>query len=238
MSPIKKTEVRNRLLRSMKPEDFASLASWLEPVTLPRRYVLSSRSSSTDVTYFIESGIGSIVVMSSPGSVAEICIVGSEGMVPTNAILGATTLPFEMFMQVGGYGFRIANDRLIAVFSESNSLRSLFNRYVQAASIQTAYTAFSNANHQIEQRLARWILMCHDRSDGDTIFLTHEFLSIMLSVRRQSVTTTLHILEGKRLVTSARGTITVRDRSGLEALAGEGYGIPEREYDNLIRPEK
>jgi CRP-like cAMP-binding protein len=131
---------------------------------------------------------------------------------------------------------RILNAQLVAAFSENISLRNLLTRYVQAASIQTAYTAFSNASRQIEQRLARWILMCHDRTDGDAISLTHEFLSVMLAVRRQSVTTTLHILEEKHLVVSSRGVVIVRDRKGLEALAGDAYGVPEREYEDLIRP--
>jgi len=237
MPVLQKSKIRNRLLRAMTQADFERLASRLEPIELPRRFVLSSANRPMDHTYFIECGIGSIVVEAAGGLAAEICIVGSDGMVPNTSVLGAASLPFAIFMQVAGHGHRIENVHLIAAYSESISLRSLLNKYVQASTIQTAYTAFSNANHQIEQRLARWILMCHDRSDGDTIALTHEFLSIMLGVRRQSVTTTLHDLEGKHLITSARGSMIVRDRIGLEALASDAYGIPEREYDTLIRPE-
>ena len=235
MPMLQKSEIRNRLLRAMTPADFERLAARLEPIELPRRFVLSSANRPIDHTYFLESGIGSIVVESVGGRAAEICIVGSDGMVPNTAVLGATSLPFAIFMQMAGHGHRIENVHLFAAYSESISLRNLLNRYVQASTIQTAYTAFSNANHRIEQRLARWVLMCHDRSDDDTIALTHEFLSIMLGVRRQSITTTLHDLEGKRLITSARGSMIVRDRSGLEALAADAYGIPEREYDTLIR---
>jgi CRP-like cAMP-binding protein len=234
MPPIQKSDIRNRLLLSMSDEDFVRLAPYLEHRDLPRRFVLSVAKQWTDHTYFIESGIASIVVESPEGRSAEVCVVGREGMVPTNAILAATSLPYSIFMQVAGEGFRILNAQLVSALSESVSLRNLLMRYVQAASIQTAYTAFSNASHQIEQRLARWILMCHDRTDGDTISLTHEFLSVMLAVRRQSVTTTLHILEGKHLVVSSRGVVIVRDRKGLEALAGDAYGVPEREYEDLV----
>jgi CRP-like cAMP-binding protein len=235
MSTIQQTRIRNLLLRAMTPEDFGRMAPLLQPIDLSSRFVLSSADRLTDYTYFLESGIGSIVVEGSSGLAAEVCIVGSEGMVPTSAVLGASSLPFEIFMQVPGNGYRIENVQLIAAYNADISLRNILNRYIQAVSVQMAYTAFSNANHQIEQRLARWILMCHDRSHGDRIELTHEFLSVMLSVRRQSVTTTLHVLEGKHLVTSARGVVTMRDREGLEELAGDAYGIPEREYNSLIR---
>jgi CRP-like cAMP-binding protein len=236
MSALQKSDIRNRLLLSMSDQDFVRLAPHLEHRDLPRRFVLSVANQWTDHTYFLQSGIASIVVESPDGRAAEVCIVGSEGMVPTNAILGAASLPYSIFMQVAGSGLRILNAQLVAAFSENISLRNLLTRYVQAASIQTAYTAFSNASRQIEQRLARWILMCHDRTDGDAISLTHEFLSVMLAVRRQSVTTTLHILEEKHLVVSSRGVVIVRDRKGLEALAGDAYGVPEREYEDLIRP--
>jgi hypothetical protein len=237
MSPLQKSQVRNKLLRAMAEDDFARLGPSLEVIDLPRRFVLSSADRITDHTYFIESGIGSVVVQSGKLA-AEVCIVGSDGMVPTTAVLGASSLPFEIFMQVGGHGLRIENAHLVAAYNASLGLRGVLNRYIQAASIQSAYTSFSNANHQVEQRLARWILMCHDRTDLDRIELTHEFLSVMLAVRRQSVTTTLHVLEGKSLISSSRGSVTVRDRKGLERLAGDAYGVPEREYDLLIRPDK
>ena len=112
----------------------------------------------------------------------------------------------------------------------------LLLRFVQALSTQTAFTALSNAVHQIDERLARWILMCDDRLDGADMPLTHEFMSIMLAVRRPSVTTALHILEGNRLIRAERGCIVVRDRAGLEEFAGDSYGVPEREYERLIGP--
>ena len=133
-------------------------------------------------------------------------------------------------MQIGGPGFRIANVHLQAAIAESVSLRVLLTRYLHCASIQIAYTAYSNAVHQIEARLARWLLMCHDRTDGDDIELTHQFVGIMLAVRRQSVTDALHVLEGNNLILASRGFITIRDRRGLRALAGEAYGVPEHEY--------
>lgn len=101
--------------------------------------------------------------------------------------------------------------------------------------VQTSYTALSNAVHPIAERLARWLLMSDDRLDGD-LPLTHEFLSIMLAVRRPSVTTALHVLEGNGFIRAARGSIVVRDRAALEEFAGDAYGVPEAEYERLIGP--
>ncbi len=111
---------------------------------------------------------------------------------------------------------------------------NLLARYIQAFGSQISFTALSNAVHSIDERLARWLLMCHDRVDGDEIALTHEFISLMLAVRRPSVTTALHVLEGYKLIRSERGRITIRDRQALETFAGDAYGKPEQEYSRLI----
>jgi CRP-like cAMP-binding protein len=125
---------------------------------------------------------------------------------------------------------------LIEAVDKSATLRTLLLRYAQTLAIQTAYTALSNAVHQIDERLARWLLMCHDRVDGNDLALTHDFLSIMLAVRRPSVTTALHVLEGNGFIRSERGCIVVRNRAALEEFASDSYGAPEREYKRLIGP--
>ena len=100
--------------------------------------------------------------------------------------------------------------------------------------VQTSGTAFANAEHTMETRLARWLLMCHDRVDGDEIAITHEFMAMMLGVRRAGVTTAIHVLEGRDLVEAKRGVITILDRAKLEALADNAYGLPEAEYARLM----
>lgn len=109
-------------------------------------------------------------------------------------------------------------------------------RYGQTLTVQAAHTALANVTRPVEVRLARWVLMAHDRADGDELALTHDYLSIMLGVRRPSVTTALHILEGNLLIKGTRGTITVRDRPGLEEFSDGSYGKPENEYARLISP--
>jgi CRP-like cAMP-binding protein len=226
--------IRNRLLSCLSADDFLRLQPHLEPIDLPRLFALSAPNQLADFSYFLEAGIGSIVAASAGNYSAEIGIFGREGMSPTAVILNAGSAPFSIFMQVPGHGYRIQSIQLALALNESFTLRNLLSRYVQTVSVQTAFTALSNATRHIEERLARWILMCHDRVDGDSIALTHDFLSIMLAVRRQSVTTALHMLEGKHLISADRGLVTIRNRRELELFAGDSYGQPEAEYRRLI----
>jgi CRP-like cAMP-binding protein len=119
---------------------------------------------------------------------------------------------------------------------ESVTLRELLLRYVQTLLIQTAQSAVANARYQIEARLARWLLMCHDRVEGDEIALTHEFMAMMIGAQRSGVTVALHILEGAAMIRSKRGRVIILDREKLEDLAGDSYGPAEAEYRRLIAP--
>lgn len=221
---------RNNLLARMAPEDLARLLPHIDRVVLPRLMSLAEPGSVSDFSYFLESGIGSIVVTPVIGQQTEVGLFGTEGVAPTSALSGTLSGPFHVFMQVGGDGHRIANGHLQAAMVDSLALRGLFSRYQHCAAVQMAYTAYSNATHRIEARTARWLLMCHDRTVGDVMHLTHQSVGAMLAVRRQSVTEALHILEGKRLISASRGSIEIRDRRGLRVLAGDRYGVPEREY--------
>jgi len=233
---ISQAKVRNRLLALMPDDVFKVVADDIELIELPRSFVFSDPGTPSEFSYFIDSGIGSIVAITPQGQRSEVGIFGREGMTPASLVLDTAQTPYSIFMQVPGHGYRIANDVLRAAIGKSETLRTLLSRYAYALSIQTAYTGLSNSVHHIDERLARWILMCHDRTPGDQIALTHEFLSVMLAVRRSSVTTALHVLEGNHLVYSERNLITIRDRSALEIFAGDAYGVPELEYQRLIGP--
>jgi CRP-like cAMP-binding protein len=117
---------------------------------------------------------------------------------------------------------------------ESETLRSTLLKYVQTFTVQTAHTAVSNAHAKVPERLARWLLMAHDRLNGDILPLTHEFLSLMLGVRRAGVTEAVQNLRAKNLIKAGRGVIEVLDRKGLEKIAGDFYGVPEQEYQRLF----
>jgi CRP-like cAMP-binding protein len=140
-------------------------------------------------------------------------------------------------MQIAGHGWRIAVQDLEQAMAESSSLHRQLLRYAQASHVQVSETAFTNANSDVEARLARWLLMCHDRVEGGDIPLTHEFIAMMLGVRRPGVTVALHVLEGMQVIRAKRGVITVLDREKLEELAEDAYGLSEAEYTRLIGTE-
>jgi CRP-like cAMP-binding protein len=236
MDRLLQSNAQNRIIRLLDATVFAALYPHLEPVDLPRHFVLAEPDKPDFYCYFPETGIGSILAVSPEGQKVEVGIFGRDGVSPIAAVLDAKTSSFEIFMQVGGAGHRIESARLVALMDAHVSLRKLLTRYAQALWTQVAYTAMSNAIHHIEERLARWLLMCHDRMDGNEMLLTHDFLSIMLAVRRPSVTTALHVLEGNGFIQAERGRITVRNRAALEVFANDAYGTPEREYVRLVGP--
>lgn len=236
MADVWQGRFRNNLLRRLPETSLARFAGRLERIELPRAHRLSSPHQPMEHAYFFESGIASVVVRSPEGQHSEIGIIGRDGMCPTSAILDVDADPFSILMQMHGEACRIPACALKAVLAEDGEVRRLFSRYTQALAVQQAYTALSNAAHHVDERLARWILMCHDRVDGSDISLTHEFLSVMLAVRRPSVTTALHVLEGMKLIYSGRGVVSVRDRAGLEAFARDTYGECEKEYERLVGP--
>ena len=232
---INQTSLRNRLLRHLSPEDFALLAPHLEPVDLPKDYVLSEPHQPFEYAFFFERGLASIIATSTERQLVETGIYGRDGFGPTGLAMGVRHSPYRSIVQVPGEGHRLPAGALREAIAASRTLHDLLLRFTYALSVQTAYTALSNAAHPVDERLARWLLMCHDRS-GDEIALTHDFLSIMLAVRRPSVTTALHVLEGNRFIRTSRGMVVIRDRPALEEFAGDAYGQPEAEYARLIGP--
>jgi len=182
---------------------------------------------------FPEGGI--LATMSTDGMRTEVGLIGREGMVGIGTILGGSAELFETFVQVDGAAvIAIPADVLIDRVAESPELRQLLSHYLLYAMLQLSFSIVSRSNQMMEARLARWLLMCHDRMPGDEIPVTHEFLATMISAQRSGVTVTLHLLEGEGLIRANRGRITIRDRSGLETLSGCTYGKPETTYRELL----
>jgi CRP-like cAMP-binding protein len=227
----------NLLLTAMSEGDRALLAPHLKRVPLQPRHVMTVANQPIEHVYFPETGIASIVSIAPEAGSTEVGVFGRDGFSGHAILLGTDRTPLQTYMQVDGVSaIRIDADRLKDAVSLSASLQNLLLRYVQAFIVQTANSVVSNANHRIEARLARWLLMCHDRVDGNDIFLTHEFISMMISAQRTGVTHALHILEGAGAIVAKRGRITVADREKLEEFAGSAYGVPEAEYARLIAP--
>ena len=219
----------------MSAKDYALLRPHLERVDLPRGAVLCPANKRIEHVYFPEGGVISIVTVEPSGKRTEVGLFGRDGMSGSSLVLGADRSPLETFVQIeGDAAQRVGRDAFLAALRSSDSLRALLGAFAQCLATQVSYTASSNANQPVEGRLARWLLMCHDRVEGSDIDLTHEFLSMMLSVRRASVTDTLRVIQADGAISTGRGTISVLDRDRLEAAAGEGYGGPEAEYRRLI----
>jgi CRP-like cAMP-binding protein len=164
-------------------------------------------------------------------------ITGFEGFVGWSVLLGGERSLHEATVAIGeSTALCVPASKFIDLCNEQVSLNRLLLSYIQCFFAQMGRTILANLHEPTERRLARWLLMNHDRLQGDEIPLTHEQLGVMLGVRRASVTDTLHILEGLRFIRSVRGRVIIRDRSGLIEFAGEGYGAAEREYARSIMP--
>jgi CRP-like cAMP-binding protein len=183
---------------------------------------------------FVEQGLASVIATNIDRENMEVGHVGREGLTGSSIINGVDRSPNKTFIQAPGSGLRMRSGDLIDAIQASPSLHGLLLRYMQFAAIQLAHTALANGRYAIEARLARWLLMCHDRMDGDELYITHEFLSLMLGVRRAGVSVALSELEAKNAIATLRGHIVVRDRAILLKLAGGCYGAPEAEYERLI----
>ena len=228
--------VSNRLLRALSETDYAMIGPHLRSVMLEKGDALVQPDKPIELITFLGSGLSSIIAISDNDRGVEVGLVGRDGMIGLPRLFDCDRTPHRVFMQVEGKGHQMTARAFGEAIDASATLRKLFLRYAHSFQVQTAYTAMSNAVHTVEERLARWLLMSHDRQDSDEIPLTHDFLALMLGVRRPSVTIALHSLEGLAFIKATRGLVTIRSRSELEEFAGTAYGKPEAEYERLIGP--
>jgi len=224
----------NKLLSLLSREDRIALSVLLRPVSLERGKMIAKTDTEIDTVYFLTSGIGSVLLRSARGRAVEAGLFGFDGYVPTAALAGAESSSYDVVVQIPAEGFAMDYVPFRRWMDENRRFQRIMIRSMEAFAVQLAYTAVSNAIHEVPQRLARWLLMCDDRIAGNEITLTHEYLSIMLGVRRPSVTTSLHELEGRGLIRARRGNIVIRNRKGLEQYAQDAYGYAEREYYRLM----
>ena len=232
---LQSQRVRNGILSAMSDDDFSMLRPHFvrRPVNLYD--VLVEPHKPIEHVYFPESGLVSFV---SPTEIEiEVGVVRREGFVGASVILGVDRLPLKAGGQIKGEGNTLSTVVLLEAVEASATLRTLLSRYTHVFMMQMASTAYANAHFTIEQRLARWLLMCCDGADSHELDLTHEFLAMMLCVRRPGVTVATHILEGQGIIRAKRGRITILDRPKLADLAGDCYGLAEAEYERVIMPK-
>jgi CRP-like cAMP-binding protein len=224
----------NRLLLSLSSPDFDLLAPHLEAVTLRLRKMLEKPDKRIEDVYFPETGFASVVAIQRGGKEVEVGLIGREGMTGLPIVLGNHRSPHATYMQAPGKGHSISASELRQAMQASVSLRDSLLKFVQAFGVQTTHTAICNARSKLDVRLARWLLMAQDRIQDDILPLTHEFISLMLAVRRPGVTDALNALRERGLISYRRGEITINDRKGMARVAGDAYGTPESEYRRLI----
>jgi CRP-like cAMP-binding protein len=227
-------QTSNGILNSLTRSEYENLAPHLDPVNLSAREILYRPEQPITHAYFPNRGTVSVVSMFEDGSSVEAGMVGNEGMFGVNVFLGSVSTPLEAVVQLPGEGYCMRADVLRDEFKRGGQLQDLLLRYTQAFIIQLAQNAACNRAHHVEGQVAKWLLMCQDRSHSQELELTHEFIATMLGVRRPGVTETVGRLRDKGLINYVRGHITITDREGLEKLSCECYPLVKKEFARLV----
>jgi CRP-like cAMP-binding protein len=226
--------VRNELLAALPPEVLSRLLPRMRSFTLSLRESLIRPETPIEAVYFVESGFVSLVAALEDGTQAEVGLIGREGMVGMPLITDIDTAFVEAFVQGDGSALRMDASTFRHAMKEEPDLRNLLFRYLEAMNSQTTQTAACNGRHDLEQRLARWLLMAHDRVEGDEFQITQEFLALMLCVYRPSVSVVASTLQRAGMIRYGRGHITVLDREALEATACDCYSAVKRRFERLL----
>ena len=221
--------VHNRILLALSGKESAALFSKLEFVVLPVRTVLNEVDKPIKFAFFMNDGLASVLSMTSSEKSVEVGLCGKEGFIGQPLAAGLATSPTQVIMQVAGSGFRITAKHLLAILADDSALAIALQRFGQEMALQSSQGAACNRLHEVDQRLARWLLMSQDRLDGCLVPLTQEFLAHMLGTRRASVTVAAGILQKAGLITYKRGSVNIEDRDELEKACCECYGISIRQ---------
>jgi CRP-like cAMP-binding protein len=230
---VSQSQTQNKLLKKLTHDDFDAVWPYLERVDLALKNEIVSRGEVIPYVYFAEDCVCSVIARTDHVDPIEVGMFGFEGM-SDMVVRDGDRSALASVVQVAGSAWRIRATDFARLLHSVPSLNEVALRYKDAVAIQFAYTALAHGSFTIEERLARWLLMSHDRAQRDTIAMVHEFLAMMLAVRRSGITTATHVLEGVGAIKAQRGKITIRDRAKLLDIAGESYGSPEAEYDRLM----
>jgi CRP-like cAMP-binding protein len=225
---------RNQLLAAVPPDELATLLPHMERVEITLREILQRPEQPITAVHFPESGWVSLIQLLSDGGAAEVGHAGREGMLGLPLLFGVDTAATEGLVQAPGTALRMEAAAFRDALERCPVFRALLLRYALAFNEEVAQTAACNGRHVLEQRLARWILMAHDRSNGDEFPMTQEFIAMMLCVQRPGVTMAIGRLQQGGHIHAGRGRITVTDRTGLEEAACECYGTARRRFETLV----
>jgi CRP-like cAMP-binding protein len=222
---------KNRILAALPAKEWEQIGPLCQPIELVNGRELIEGGEPFTHVYFPESGIISTVSVFESGEVAEIATTGREGMVSIAAILGADHALYRSIVQMPGSALMIDIQSFRRAQREFPAFKKALLAYSQAFLGQVMQSVACNGTHSVEERCARWLLMAHDRSDGDQFFLTQEFLAQMLSVSRPAVNLVARTLQRAGLIRYRRGEIAILDRAGLEEASCECYGLIRQHYE-------
>jgi CRP-like cAMP-binding protein len=223
--PAQEGPARNRVLRELADADRTRLIAMLQPVSLAVGDVLYDSGTRITHFYFPISAVVSSLHTTESGATVEMGLVGHDGVVGVSLFLGADSTPHRAETVVSGNAYRMPASLLRDEFARGGSLQRALLRYTQALITQISQMAICNRLHDVEQRLCRWLLMCHDRISVNELWMTQELMSHMLGGRRESVTVAAGRLQDRGLIRYARGHISIVNRAGLEASVCECYPI-------------
>jgi CRP-like cAMP-binding protein len=225
----------NRLLASLSSQDLALLRPHLQPVTFAVGDFIARAGAQIDSICFLEQGIAGVLDSLDDDRRYAVALVGAEGFIGWPLLMGSDRSPYDVTMRAErGRALRVPAEALLAAADQGATLRLALLRFVHVLMLQMGRTIVSSLAHAVDRRMARWILLYHDRVQKDEICMTHEEFRLMLGVRRSSVTEALHRLEGEQAIRSVRARVLVHDRAKLMILAGDTYGQPEEEYARLL----
>ena len=226
----------NQLLRVLGDAERVALAPHLELVPFRNGDIIARAGDPADSICFPLTGIAAVLDSLEGDRRYAVALVGREGFIGWPLVLGDGRWPHDVVMRAEhGAAMRLPASVLPELLEKHPAIRNVLLRYVGVLMTQMARTIVSSLAHSIERRMARWILLYHDRVCEDDICMTHEEFRLMLGVRRSSVTDALHKLEEDEAIRSVRGRVIVRDRNRLLRLAGDTYGFAEAEYRRLLR---
>ena len=230
------SQFHNSMLGSLSRDAYSRFAPHLDAVTLATGEVLSEPGMVAEEAYFINSGMVSVLAVLRNGNSLEVGVIGREGVVDVNILLGCRPSMHRVIVQVNATAWRIKSSVLMRLVNDSTAqFRSSGQRYIQYRIAQMSQSAICSHAHGIDERMARWLLLTADTINSDRFFLTHEFLSQMLGVRRSSVTIAAGTLAEAGIIKYRRGHVVILKRKSLENLACECYGILKGEYESLAK---
>jgi len=228
---LRSERLQNKILLELPFNECNAILKAVEFVRLPRGTILNEPGKPIRKAYFINSGLASLLDVMKDGRSIEVGLVGLEGFVGMPLLAGLKTSATEAIMQVGGDAYSITAKHLEAALAKHPTLRQGLFRFSQELTFQVMQIAACNRLHPIDQSLAKWLLMSHDRLSGGVIPLTQEFLAHMLGTRRASVTVAAGQLQRKGLISYKRGSVEIKNRRGLEAASCECYARMKQQSD-------